>query len=258
MSIGDIYREQMDMQTFWNSRASLGTYAGTRDRIVKELEMRAIARELRGYKVLDMGCGDGETANYLAERFGVSIDAVDFSPEMLANARSLVHNSPGTIRYSQRSLFSWTEGGYDTIYTERCIINLPDWPTQLMAIQHLISLLRLGGRYVMVECSMSGLANVNRMRDEVGLPAIIPPEHTRYLREQELHLAVTEGKLDGFLVKDFTLPYYFLSRVVNAKLAQQEGQEPDYEADVNKLALEMPPDAFPGMGQVRLWLFQHG
>ncbi|KKN82059.1 hypothetical protein LCGC14_0313260 [marine sediment metagenome] len=246
----------VDMQAFWDDRASLGEYAGTRDRVLKELEMREIARRLQGAKrVLDMGCGDGETARYLAERYSMVIDAVDFSTDMLSNLQRLSSSALGSVRYGCSDLFDWKGAEYDAVYTERCIINLPDWPTQLRAIQHLIS---LGKKYVMVESSQDGLNGLNRMRKWVGLPEIVPPSHTRYLRAEELCTAVLEEKLPNYVTVGFTGTYYFLSRVVNALLAQQEGREPDYEAPVNHLAFTIPSEIhYPDLGQTRLWIFEN-
>ena len=249
------------MKAFWDSRAALGPYAGTRDRTLKELEMRAIADHVRdGMRVLDMGCGDGETARYLAERFSVEIDAVDFSQEMLHVANistptAAFMNPTAFVNFYQCTLLDWRGGPYDLVYTERCIINLPDWPNQLLAISHLLSLVKPGGKYVMCESCADGLEKINEVRATAGLPAIAPPEHNRYLRAGEVRRAFWRGDLPRYAVKDFTSTYYYLSRVVNAWLAKQEGKEPDYEALVNHLALELPPNLVSGMGQTRLWVF---
>ena len=55
-------------------------------------------------------------------------------------------------------------------------------------------------------------------------------------------------------VKYYSSTYYFLSRIVNAALAAQEGKQPDYESPVNLLALNLPP--IGDLGQGRLWLWR--
>ena len=55
-------------------------------------------------------------------------------------------------------------------------------------------------------------------------------------------------------VRFISSTYAFLSRVVNAWLAKKEGEEPSYDAPVNKLALELP--AFGGIGQTKIWVWR--
>jgi hypothetical protein len=105
----------------------------------------------------------------------------------------------------------------------------------------------------MCENSQDGLDAVNILRARVGLPAISPPWHNRYLRDAELAVADLPGvELDE--VRHYSSTYYFLSRVVNAALAAQEGREPEYEHPLNQLALQLPP--IGEFGQGRLWLWR--
>ena len=253
----------IDQVAFWDERASLGEYAGTRDRILKQLEIEAIARYLKGgMYVLDAGCGDGETAIELAKRYRLSIVGIDQSEKMIRRAQS---NPEGErIFFLTRNLVDWPgedrllvgfRHGYDVVYTERVIINLPDWDEQLRAIQHLISLLKPGGVYVMCEACQDGLDRINELRSLLGLPAIAPPEHNRYLRNNEIWEAHDKKQLPRPFENDFTSTYYLLSRVVNASLSQQDGKEPDYESPINKLGLILPPLVY-GLGQTRIWTFR--
>ena len=64
---------------FWNNRAGLGTWAGTRDVLAKHIEMDALAKFIAdGQRIVDIGCGNGITAMELARRFAVRITGVDF------------------------------------------------------------------------------------------------------------------------------------------------------------------------------------
>jgi SAM-dependent methyltransferase len=235
------------LQDYWDERAGLGETSGTQDRLAKQLEIQAISQRVKdGMRVLDVGCGDGETAADLARIYDIDITGVDFSEAMLTRARS---RAPG-IDFLCRNV---TDLGpfpqkFDLIYTERTIINLPDWETQKKAIQDIRALLTPDGRYIMCENSWDGLQGINGWREAVGLPHIQEPWHNRYIKDFEVDAL-------GWIVRiDYSSTYYFVSRVLNAKLAQDQGQEPDYDSPLNQLAATLPPIGIR-LGQGRIWVF---
>jgi len=245
------------IRAWWNGRAALGPDAGTQDVLLRTLERDTLGRWLLPGRALDVGCGNGDTARWLTEQYpGVAIDGFDFAPALIAVAQreggQRVRFAEGDV--TQDTLPQGFAPPYQTVYTQRCLINLPDWPTQRAAIQRLAGWVAPGGRLVLVESCLDGVAALNRCRGHVGLPAIVPPWHNRYLQ----HAEVASQRLAGMRfvdAEDFSSTYYFLSRVVNAALAAQAGQEPDYEAPVNHLALRLPPWTAPGYGQTRAWVW---
>lgn len=246
-----------DIRAFWNSRAGLGQWAGSRDVIAKQIEIEAIASYVRdGMRVLDFGCGNGITAIELARRFKVDVTGVDFAEDMVAAAIELAQDQElkGQVGFQAGDVSSPTQlGQFDLIYTERVLINLPDWPAQERALRSVLDLLAEGGLYVMCENSQDGLDKINLLREQLDLPAVTPPWHNRYLRDEELRGFTHPGiKLEG--MNFYSSTYYFLSRVVNAWLAAQEGKEPEYEAPINQLSLRLP--ALGDLGQGRIWLWR--
>jgi SAM-dependent methyltransferase len=252
--------------------------ANRRDWILAELERRAICAYVRGgMKVLDVGCGNGETLDALA-RTGLCLrlEGVDASATMIASAR----DKTAIRQWRIEDIASLTGGPWDLIYTERSIINLPDWPTQAKAIRDICGLLAPGGRYLMVEHSQDGLDQCNEWRARLNLPAIAAPEHCRYLVDAEVD-ALTRWAGDlphdvrpdweyGFRCQEcgsengnpapvemFAGTYYFLSRIVNAACAAGVGQEPRYDSAINQLALELPlgpgPQGFRGYSRAWCW-----
>ena len=246
------------IRDYWNSRAGLGKWAGTQDLVAKELELRTIAEFVRpGMKVLDAGCGNGVAAIELARRFQVDITAIDYAADMVEAASQTAASMPlvGTVQFREGDLTKLYDlpQDFDLIYTERVIINLPDWETQKKAIAGLTGLLRVGGVYAMVENSQDGLDKINALRQQVELPPVVAPWHNRYLNDSELQTLMIEGvRLERVIFHSST--YYFLSRVVNAWLAAQEGKDPDYDSPVNDLALRLP--AIGDMGQGRVWVWK--
>jgi ubiquinone/menaquinone biosynthesis C-methylase UbiE len=246
------------IRDYWNSRAGLGKWAGTQDLVAKELELRTIAEFVQpGMKVLDAGCGNGVAAIELARRFQVDITAIDYAADMVEAASQTAATVAlvGTIRFREGDVTNLRDlpRDFDLIYTERVLINLPDWETQKSAIKELTGLLRVGGVYAMLENSQDGLDKINALREQVGLQHIVAPWHNRYLKDSELQALTLQGVvLEKVICHSST--YYFLSRVVNAWLAMREGKEPDYDSPVNELALQLP--AIGDLGQGRVWVWK--
>lgn len=242
---------------FWNQRAGLGQWAGTRDVTAKQLEMRVLSDQVQdGMKVLEVGCGNGITALEIARRKKVHIIAFDYAEAMIAEAKRLAEGQTlaGSVEFHVGDVrqFPEMQARFDLIYTERVIINLLEWSLQSQAIADITSLLAPGGVFAMCENSQDALDNLNALRAAVDLPAITPPWHNRYMRDAELGQWSQPGiKLEK--VVNYSSTYYFLSRVVNAALAAQEGREPDYDAPINSLALKLPSSGDCGQGRLWLW-----
>lgn len=251
-------RSVEEIKAFWSGRADLGAAAGTRDIILKRLEIDAISAYVADdMKILDIGCGNGITAIELARRYRVQVTGIDFAEPMITAAVSLAANEhlKGAVKFRLGNVrdLPGALGEFDMVYTERTLINLHDWQAQSKAIADISSLLAEGGLYVMCESSQDGLDRINSLRKQLGLATITSPWHNRYLRDAEVeNLSVPGVKLET--VVDFSSTYYFLSRLVNACLAAQEGREPDYESPINQLALKLP--GFGDMGQTKIWLWR--
>lgn len=251
-------RSIAEIQQYWEDRAVLGQEAGSKDVIAKALEVEAIAKYVKdGMQILEVGCGNGITAMELGKRFDVDILGLDYAEKMVDAAKSLIANErvKGTINFQVGDVTTLRdlEKCYDFIYTERVLINLKDWEAQKKAIADITERLRPGGVYVMCENSMDGLERINDLRKMVGVPPIIPPWHNIYFRDVDLQQLEMPGiKLEK--VDCYSATYYFLSRVVNAWLAKEEGREPSYDAAINKLALKLP--AFGETAQGRIWLWR--
>jgi ubiquinone/menaquinone biosynthesis C-methylase UbiE len=256
--MAELNESTQDVCAFWNSRAGLGQWAGSRDVIAKQLEVEAIATYVRdGMRVLEVGCGNGITAIEIARRYKVELLGIDFAEEMIAAATAMLADQhlKGAVRFQVGAVCSLANFSecFDLIYTERVLINLPDWQAQRQAIASITGLLADGGLYAMCENSQDGLDQINSLRQRVGLSGITPPWHNRYLRDAELEQASFPGtKLEG--VNTYSSTYYFLSRIVNAWLAAQGGREPDYDDPINQLALRLP--SIGSLGQGRIWLWR--
>lgn len=241
-----------DKQAFWDRQAQRGSLSGTRDRYAKDLEMQTIARHVSdGMRVLDVGCGDGETLYWLSKKYKITGGGFDYSDEMIHQAiqRNFLGSNIGFWIDDIRK-FPDLES-FDLIYTQRSLINLDTWEEQRQAILDIISLLKPGGTYVMVECFVEGLEEINNLRLNIGLESIVPPWHNRYLNYQDelLPMLMFENLL--WDVERFSGAYYFMSRVVNAWIAHQDENPPNYESRINLLGTLLPPHCTNLSGQTQ-------
>jgi SAM-dependent methyltransferase len=98
---------------------------------------------LRGIRLLDMGCGLGESAAYFAMR-GAQVTATDLSPEMLRVARTVAGRHGAALRESVASAdaLPFASASFDAVYIANTLHHLPDPPAVLREIQRV---LRPGG-----------------------------------------------------------------------------------------------------------------
>lgn len=243
---------------FWDSRAPLGDNAGTQDAIAKELALR----ELRPYlapaqTILDIGCGTGQTAaRLLAWEPTLQIIGLDFSAAMIAVARTRRLRAD----FSEWDLLSplpiptFPDGGADLVITERVLINMPTWLLQVAVFERIMAALKPGGRYLMIENSLNSLDTINVGRRRHQLPPITVPSHNLYLREGDFGSFKSIATLEA--IRPFSGCYYFLSRIVNARIAADLDEAPDYQSPINRLALELPTTSFSAYAQGKLWIWR--
>jgi SAM-dependent methyltransferase len=241
-----------DVVDFWNERANMGEAAGTNDVVLKRLEIAELVKRVPfGSRVLDVGCGNGITLIALAEKNCCSGIGVDPAPAMIRQA--IDSNNSQAVRFQEGRHRSLPDDTFDVSITERCLINLPDRIEQEDAFVEIMSRLKIGGRYFMIENSYDGLAKLNALRALVDLPAMMPPWHNLYFHEEDVRRWETsEYQLEQ--VVPFTSTYYIVSRVVNARLSADEGKEPQYESPINLLSLKLP--LFGDVGATRMWIWR--
>jgi SAM-dependent methyltransferase len=77
-------------------------------------------------RVLELGCGNGRNATYLAS-LGCSIDAIDFSARAIESARQQAERAGARVNFQCCSIFDaeLTEGFYDLVYDCGCFHHLP-------------------------------------------------------------------------------------------------------------------------------------
>jgi SAM-dependent methyltransferase len=101
-------------------------------------------------RVLELGCGHGRNAAYLAG-LGCDVDAVDFSAPAIERARERARPAAGSVTFQCCSIFDaqLTEGSYDLVYDSGCFHHLA--PHRRRDYVELVTrALRPGGRFGLV------------------------------------------------------------------------------------------------------------
>ncbi len=240
---------------FWDERAGLGDIAGTNDYLLKNLELALLRKKIpENANVLDLGCDNGQTLITLAREKSCRGVGIDFSAKMITLALENTEKSglqdrlvfmEGTIEDIPTEF-----GLFDCVITERSLINLDSESRQYEVFLNIMAHVKNNGRYFMIESCLDGLERTNEMRVSLGLERIEPPWHNVFLREA----TVANWADDKYILEEvypFSSTYYFLSRVVYAKIAEDRKEELRYDSDINLIACKLPP--IGNLGPVRLW-----
>ena len=129
----------------------------------------AFIGDLRGRRVLDMGCGEGYNTRILA-RSGASLTGVDLSERMIALAQDEERRQPLGIAYVRASytdLAMLTDAGFDAVVS---FMALMDGPRFDLAMREAFRVLRPDGMLafsIMHPCFLT--KGSNWVRDEQGI-----------------------------------------------------------------------------------------
>ena len=167
-----------DIRKLYASEAARHGTAGTstiQDMRTRQMELEAVSSYVRdGQRVLEVGCGNGFIARRLVEQFNIDLDAFDFSPDLIEQARQQdLSSARGRVSFSVGDVVTFDRP--DTFHlalSVRCVQNLTCWEDQKKALRNIACALKPGGEYVMEECFWTGLNHLNEARAELDLPPI--------------------------------------------------------------------------------------
>jgi ubiquinone/menaquinone biosynthesis C-methylase UbiE len=245
-----------EIKKYWEDRATGDSSAQstTQDIYLREIEFNVIADRLQRYSpnfVADVGCGDGRTTLRLANRYpNSSFSGFDYSSAMVENAQLVLNTDPvSNIKFVQLDICEGLKDSFNLIYTTRCLINLPSWDLQKVALKNIQQALTPGGVYLMVENFVDGQANFNQIRKNFDLSEVPIRGHNFFFERERLH-----DYVDGmFRIEEevnISSSYYLVSRVIYSKICAEKGIQPDYFDDHHRFAASLP---FSGeFGPIRL------
>jgi ubiquinone/menaquinone biosynthesis C-methylase UbiE len=245
-----------DIKKYWEERAAgdSSIQSTTQDVYLREIEFNALSDRIKIYSpssLADVGCGDGRTTSRLAIDFpSASFTGFDYSSYMVSNAKNVILSKElSNLNFDQLDICDGLKQTFDLIYTTRCLINLPSWDLQRVAIDNIHSALNSRGIYLMIENFIEGQENFNRVRKNFGLQEIPIREHNFFFNSSQLRDYVS-GKFEIIEEVNISSSYYLVSRVIYSKICSETVQQPDYFDDHHRFAAGLP---FAGeFGPVRL------
>jgi ubiquinone/menaquinone biosynthesis C-methylase UbiE len=113
---------------------------------VTQLNALIAAAEINpGQRVLDLGCGSGMIAEYLADRSGAHVTGLDYVPDAIHQARERTRSKAGRLTFivGDINALNLPESTYDVIVSIDTIYFSEDYAATLSALK---SALRRGGR----------------------------------------------------------------------------------------------------------------
>ncbi|AQZ62802.1 Methyltransferase [[Actinomadura] parvosata subsp. kistnae] len=142
-------------------------------------------------RALDLGCGPGRNAVFLASR-GFEVDAVDLSPAAVTWGRERAQEAGVRVRFVCGDAFTAPElaGPYDLVYDSGCLHHLP--PHRRVSYRALLERVLAPGGHLGVTCFAAGRMGSDQSDEEL-------------YRDGELHggLAYTPEEL-RWLFADYT------------------------------------------------------
>lgn len=206
---------------FWEERARQhgpSHWASWGDAYLMDIEAQTISEFIPGEsKVLDAGCANAYTTlKYLAKEPS-AITCFDYSPKMVASAKENIAKTETAIpiKLYQADILSIPEedASFDVSITTRVLINLPDWRTQIEAIDEMIRVTKKGGVILLSEAFMGSLNRLNELRNIFGLEPLFVQEFNKYL-DEEVFESYLEEKNIAFTSVNFSSLYYLGTRVI--------------------------------------------
>lgn len=254
-------RTTENIRSVWEQRAILGDRSGSDDHILKDLETQAILDEIEeNSTILEVGCGNGRTLIEICKKKGGTAIGLDFSPKMIALAKENLMKEKNTLDIEFRvgeAPNIGDLGSFDFALSQRCLGNLKSREDQKDAVRNIISNLRIGGRYIMVEDCEQSHKRLNGIRNNMGLYEIEQPWFNLFLDSElvETWQSSEQKMLKGPIQVAST--YYLLSRIVYAKIEDNRGTKPKdlkYNSEINMLAYKIPN--MGDIGAPSLWLWE--
>jgi len=230
---------------YWNEQAlkyKESVEATSPDFYAFNIERNVILKFLRdGQKVLNVGCGNGIKDVEYCRQKRIQLKGLDYSHEMISVANNELKKATGLfgeLVFEYGDVLDLTERDeYHIVITDRCLINLGTEQNQRKAIDNIHRSLKLGGVFLMMECTKEGLIRINEVRKDFNLEEIKERWHNNYLSDSVIRFA--KEKFSTMEVDNFNSTYFLISRTINA-LVTKEGEPINYMSDINKFASMLP------------------
>ena len=230
---------------FWNKQAEKhGTShsASWGDGYAIDLEIKNIGQYIsENDNILDVGCANGYSMLCHLERKPSSLTGVDFSANMIEEAKKNVISESKDCKVSfevgdVRKL-QFEDEIFDVVYTTRTLINLPNWKEQIIGIEECMRVCKSGGKVIFSEAFWEPLVLLNSLRALKSLPSLVEHDFNRYIKKERLE-EFLKSKNIAFDAVDFSSVYYLGSRFLRELVTNIDDYE-GYSNPINQIFYEL-------------------
>lgn len=198
------------------------------DLVILENEfVQKLLKKIKPSNLLDVGCGNGQRTK-LFSKYAKNILGIDYSKEMVKQAKKLENKK---VQFEHADIWKFSpEKKFDAIVTCRCFINQPNYQQQIKLFKMLHTFLKKNGHLIIVEASVEGLTNLNRLRKDLELDPIKEHWFNLHIKEK---IIIPKIKHLYKIKKIQRLGYfYFLARIlhpfINPKQNEKKGKIIDF------------------------------
>jgi ubiquinone/menaquinone biosynthesis C-methylase UbiE len=238
------------VKEYWEKRAKENEFANnitTNDTYLREIEISCLKKNIAehikaGFKIADIGCGDGYSTLEIAKESSHAIFmGYDYSKQMIQKAQEgLKKYDLKNVSFNVSDITSIKiDEKFDLIYTDRCLINIPSWELQKTSLKNIYNLLNDNGIYIMIENFIDGHNNFNNLRKIFGIKEIKIREHNLYFDKNEF-LPFINLYFKILKEENISSLYYIVSRVIYSKICEINNEAPNYNDIHHNLAARLP------------------
>jgi hypothetical protein len=184
------------------------------------------------------------------------VHAVDFSETRLKKASEGVIGCKN-VTFKQIDLLGNYEldSDYDIVVSQRFLINLMEWPLQQKVLLDLMSMLKTGGKLLMLEGSRQGVDSLNEFRAAWGFESIPVKWHNLFFDDEALVSFMRQQNYE-LVDEDGLGTYFLLTRGIRPTLDQTL----NWDCEFNRLAAAAKTEELLHIGsrfsRLKLWVFQ--
>ncbi len=147
------------------------------DTVQRDLELDFVFANIwRSARMVEVGCGNGYVSQQLRDRV-TFLDAFDHAENMILRARSTYGESNNRFIHDDVLAPIHLQPPYDIALCVRVLMNLQSLAEQRTAIVNIATMIRSGGRLILVDGFRDGFEILSRFRQSIGLPPVVPAPH---------------------------------------------------------------------------------
>ncbi|MDX1608406.1 MAG: methyltransferase domain-containing protein [Candidatus Spechtbacterales bacterium] len=130
------------------------------DKVAEKLELQ------RGAKILDAGCGEGDSAVYLSKKYGFEMYGIDLLKESIKKAKLNSRKAGTDVKFEvgDYSRTSFPDNYFDAVYTLETLVHSPDYRETL---REFYRVLKPGGILFLVEYTLKPFDDWDKKSKEV-------------------------------------------------------------------------------------------